>query len=559
MSAVVPQPVSLVRAIGHLCAVDLRRFRWLVAGVAGLELLRVILVEWSLQLAPPTMMVNGPPPGAELPVWLLDFGIVLTTAIGTGILVQADHPTDDRAFWRTRPIPPLAVALAKVATMALLFVGIPAALNAMRLAAYGAPAVAVVAATLQIAVLAGVVCVPAWFVAVLTRTLPLFLGTLFGTILAGYLALGTVMMLLGGWRTPMRPGLGVVPMVFDWQHTEMHGWWGGVFSTLLGLAIAATHYVIRRIEVTIAGLLLLVLIPSLIPARSTERPAPADLAGRVARQLTLPQGLQALSSSGGGYEPPTIHVTGLIRMPTLPPDLSAGIRLERISLRAGGERVLAEGREQCCAGKGAIGAISADAVPVNGNRLLIGNNSLEVFNVKSLDAPALRRGPIDLDADAAVYFSRHRVAGALPLRPGGSLRTSDFLVEVIGLETLTGPPAPYGDIPRMDVLLRFTRFPSMSGASLKLDLFIADRGRQVIEFVRAPWPIATYNPDTTVDNFAMGRRWAARVSMRVYGGRPLPAEPDLVVVESTPVGTLHTHMTAANVPILLPPPGAMIH
>ena len=47
--------------------------------------------------------------------------------------------------------------------------------------------------------------------------------------------------------------------------------------------------------------------------------------------------------------------------------------------------------------------------------------------------------------------------------------------------------------------------------------------------------------------------------MRVYGGRPLPAEPDLVVVESTPIGTLHTHMTAANVPIVLPPPGAMIH
>jgi hypothetical protein len=557
MSAVVPQPLSLVRAVGHLCAVDLRRFRWLAAGVAGLELMRAILVEWSLQLAPLTTMVDAPPAGADVAVPLLDFGILLTTAIGTGILVQADHPTDDRAFWRTHPIPPLAIALAKIATMALLFVGVPAALNAMRLAAYGAPAVAIVAATLQIAVLAGVVCVPAWFVAVLTRTLPLFLGTLFGLMVAGYLALGTIMMLLG--VMPMRPRPVLVPMVFDWQHTGIHGWWGGVVSTVVGLGILATHYAIRRIKVTIAGLLLLILVPSLVPPRSPERAAPADLGGRVARQLTLPQGLQALSASGGGFEPPTIHVTGVIAMPTLPPDVSAGVRLDRISVRAGGERVPADGREQCCAGKGAIGAISADAVPVNGNRLLIGNNSLEVFNVKSLDAPALRRGPIDLDADAAVYFSRHRVAGALPLRPGGSLRTPDFLVEVIGLETLMGRPTAYGDIPRMDVLLRFTRFPSMSGASLKLDLFIADQARRAIEFVRAPWPIATYNPDTTVDNFAMGRRWAARVSMRVYGGRPLPAEPDLVVVESTPIGTLHTHMTAANVPIVLPPPGAMIH
>src|SRR4051812_24787 len=216
MSAVVPQPVSLVRAVLHLCAVDLRRFRWLVGGVAGLELVRAILVEWSLQLAPLTTMVDAPPAGADVAIPLLDFGILLTTAIGTGILVQADHPTDDRAFWRTRPIPPVAVALAKVATMALLFVGIPAALNAMRLAASGAPAVAIVAATLQIAVLAGVVCVPAWFVAVLTRTLPLFLGTLFGLMVAGYLALGTIMMLLG--VMPMRPRPVMVPLVFDWQH-----------------------------------------------------------------------------------------------------------------------------------------------------------------------------------------------------------------------------------------------------------------------------------------------------------------------------------------------------
>ena len=299
MSAVVPQPVSLVRAVGHLCAVDLRRFRWLVAGVAGLELVRAILVEWSLQLAPLTTMVDAPPAGADMAVPLLDFGILLTTAIGTGILVQADHPTDDRAFWRTLPIPPLAVALAKVATLALLFVGVPAAMNAMRLAAYGAPAVAIVAATVQIAVLAGVVIRAGVDVAVADSDAAALPRRAPRLIVAGYLvARRLIMMLLS--VTSQRPRPILVPIGLGLAAAPAWlGWCGSASSRPASAAWSSSR------RTTPSGgsrspspaCSLLVLVPSLVRLDDAERAAPADLAGRVARQLTLPQGWQALSSS----------------------------------------------------------------------------------------------------------------------------------------------------------------------------------------------------------------------------------------------------------------------
>ena len=35
---------------------------------------------------------------------LLDLAIRAMTWIVTAVVVQADHPSDDRAFWRTRPL-----------------------------------------------------------------------------------------------------------------------------------------------------------------------------------------------------------------------------------------------------------------------------------------------------------------------------------------------------------------------------------------------------------------------------------------------------------------------
>lgn len=569
MSAIVPQPMSLVRAIRHLCAMDLRRFHWLVASVVGIELVRTVLVEGSLHLAPATTRQAMGPAGAEVAVPLLDLGIVVMIAVVTAILVQADHPTDDRAFWRTRPIPPIAMAGAKLLSMTLLFVVVPSAFNAVRLAAYGAPAGAIAAATIQIAVLAGVVCVPAWFIAVVTRTLPKFLGTLFGVMVATYFLMGFVWMIARFQAPGLPPGLGGVPGMFDWQHTGTHGWWGGLISTVAGLAILAAHYTTRHMKATVAALLSLVLIPSLVPAVDREQPAPADLARRVDGRLTLPEGLSAMGASRSSEFGETIvHATGRIAAPPLPDDVSASIRLDGLTVRAAGRPVPADGREQCCLGLGAMGVVSAAAArraavdraqPLTYARARPGSYSndnarFQVFDVRASLVDALRGGPIDLDADAAVDFARHRIAGACPLRPGASLRTDGFLLEVLAVETL-GDRAidPRTRSWVIQVLVRFTRFPSMGISSPKLDVFTADRGRTTADFVRAPWPIATYNAGTTVDNFAYGRRWAGRYPIMIEARTPQLGDVDLVAVESTGAGTLHTRLAAAGVPIAIPP------
>ena len=92
-------------------------------------------------------------------------------------------------------------------------------------------------------------------------------------------------------------------------------------------------------------------------------------------------------------------------MPTLPADVSAGIR-PGSHHRPPRRRAGAVGRaKRWLRRRGAIGAISADAVPVNGNRLLIGNNTLEVFNVTTRDALRLRVAAVDLDGDAVITLT----------------------------------------------------------------------------------------------------------------------------------------------------------
>jgi hypothetical protein len=548
MSAIVPQRVSLGRAAVHLCAVDLTRFRWLVSGAMGIELVRASLIEGSLHLSPPTAMPGLVWSGAEVFTPLLDLAIVLMTAIATAIVVQADHPTDARAFWRTRPIPPLAVAFAKIATVAVLFVVIPAAINAARLLAYRAPTAAFGAATLQIAVMAGLICVPAWLVAVVTRTLPRFLGAMLGVVIAGYFVVGTVLMIVamvrGGYDLRTGSMFAVTP-IFDWQHTATHGWWGGVLSTIAGLAILAAHYRLRRFWMAAVALLLLVLIPALVPAWAPELRAPADVASRIDGQLTLPEGLAAMNaSSRTQYGEPTVHVTGPVAAPSLPADVSASVRFDRIDVRARGVRVTAEGAEQCCLNRGPVAVVAAASAPASFRSRQ--TTSLGVFDLPQSTASSLSRGPLQITADATLSFTRHRLAGAIPLRAGASLRTDRYLIEILSVQR-------YGAAVTL-TLVRFTRFPSMATVTVpRLDLFQTDAARRTATWLSTPWPIATYNPGTTVDNWSRGRTWVGRFTIPLASDVPLEPDANLAVVESVDIGTSHTRFAAANVPIRVAP------
>ena len=69
----------------------------LVAVVVALELLRASFVEWVLH-ATRSRQTCSVVMSARFEFQTLDGALWLATAIATAILVQADHPADDRAF-----------------------------------------------------------------------------------------------------------------------------------------------------------------------------------------------------------------------------------------------------------------------------------------------------------------------------------------------------------------------------------------------------------------------------------------------------------------------------
>ena len=149
-----PRAVSTGAAVG-ICAASTWRFRVLIAAMVGLELLRAAYVEWTLHLAPlasaaPLTTASRRSGGLHArpsAIWAMAWVV-------TAIVVQGAHPSDDRAFWRTRPLAPHAVALAKFALFGLSFSSCRRP-STSALLAYGAPLSAHVAATIQIAVTAG--------------------------------------------------------------------------------------------------------------------------------------------------------------------------------------------------------------------------------------------------------------------------------------------------------------------------------------------------------------------------------------------------------------------
>ena len=146
---------SFWRGVVRLWRFDLQRFRVLIAVVVALELLRAAFIEWFLHLAPLATDGGFGSDLGSIELQTLDGALWLATAIATAILVQADHPVDDRAFWRTRPISTWQLGIAKLTLLSVVFVAVPAFVNAVRLGSYGAPPTAFVAATVQIAVTAG--------------------------------------------------------------------------------------------------------------------------------------------------------------------------------------------------------------------------------------------------------------------------------------------------------------------------------------------------------------------------------------------------------------------
>ena len=531
---------SFWRAVVRLWRFDLRRFRALIAVVVALELLRATFIEWFLHLAP--LATDGRFGGEfghqelEMPAAAL----WLATAIGTALLIQADHPADDRAFWRTRPISAWQLGIAKLTLFAVVFVAVPAFANALRLASYGAPPTAFVAATVQIAVTAGWIVVPCSALAIATRTLPRFLISVGGGLAACVMLVWAVVPHLPLFAQVAIAAhySGLTAVALDWQRVELHGWLGALVATAVGLAILAVHYRHRRLPATGAALLALIAAPIAIPSRADIQPAAPELTARVADgirlevpELSLPRATAASKD--------LLALAGRLALLTLPPDVTGSLELQDVQLRSSGDGVSPSFATACCNDAFAAATLTA-ATGASVPPRPPGLNRAVVFNLTPAEAERVRDRTVDLDASVRVRFTRHHLVGELPLRAGVAFRTPEYLIEVLRV-----------DLVRRTALCRLVRFPTLTiPPTPHLSLFVGNRSTRV-EPSLSWWQLEPGRAEGAGRDD--GRGWARRVSLPLVDNAADQVGARLLIVESTPVGGIETRLVGRNVAVTTRP------
>jgi hypothetical protein len=532
-------PRSIVTAVARLVWFDLLRW-WPVAATA------VLLEGW--RAADVEAALHFPPPGAG-PVSLFPGGIATLDAIlwllpvaTTMLVVQADHPDDDRAFWRTRPIAPAALAVAKIAFLALLFVLVPAAIDAIRLAAYGAPISSMLVATGQIAARAGFVILPAWALALATRTPSRFLGAAGALVVAAYL-----FALAANWIDPLldqfrdaparsRSYPAMLEPLKDWQRNNRHGWTGGLVLTATGLGILVALYATRRTVAAACAGVALVAAPNLWPAADGVSAASPAVGAAIGGRITLPAGLTLPARHWIERERDSVQVSGPVVLPGLPPHLSADITWERMRVGTGAETLDVIGYAQQ-----ELGATPTDVV--RGGRAARDRGLDWLFKVPPRDALRLLVPRVSIDGEAVVSLTERRVVGAIPLAKGQAVRADGVLLEILEVKTYRDGPVAH---------VRLARFPSAGSAyDRTLTLFVTDARRGVALPTLTYWGGYREPPSSSVWAWGSSRTWVERFDMQLEGAAALVAQPgaELVLVESRLAGRLRTALRAHDVPM----------
>jgi hypothetical protein len=531
MNAVVAdhQPLTFVGEVAHLARFDLRRFRLFVALIVGLEIVRATVTEWALHRAPAITgsSFQGVFDSAEAAIVGLIMG--LATTIATAAIVQADLPSDDRAFWRTRPIAPLALATAKLLLFVVVFAVVPSVINAVRLLAYGAPVASIVAASGQILVAAGGTVAPAWGLALATRTLPRFLVA-FAILIVGMFGGMSALLFWTMSRTGDFGRLGVGGLGFEWQGSGSATWMTASVTTL-AIAILVAHYRLRRRFAATLAALGVVAVGQFLPPVPDPPVASADLARLVVDRLRVPSalGLPSFWSQQAATGWP-VYLTGRVDGPALPFDVSAAITVRHPGVELDGRTSEARALPQCCLGRGPGAIVGATDTEANKqpapNEVLFLSMPFDRFR-----GIAGRRASLRADAD--VSFARHRHVASLPFRPGAAFRTERYLLEIVALE-----PA------RRVLEIRFVRFPRFGGGETEgLSFFVADRGRQRVITATPATPVGPVWAASGAQDWAQGRTWSVRFQVFLGGNAPLPADAEVLVVETWPAGVAHTTLS----------------
>lgn len=535
-----PQRSGFWAGLVRLWAFDLQRFRVAIAVVTGLELLRAGLVEWFLHRSTLSLdvLLGG---DGYVQFQTLDTVLRVATIVVTALVIEADHPADDRAFWRSRPVSWWQLAAAKLTLLAALFILLPVVVNAVRLIAYGAPAASIVASARQFAVIGGGSIVPAWALALATRTLPRFIGVAMGLTIAWVLAIAIVV--------AYRPVAVVVarlvgesfvdeamvaPPVPDWQRLEGRGWTFALLMALGGAACVAGYYRTRRPLLPATAALLLVALPSALPEPAAD-PAPAGVAtGPLG--FEGPLRLPARFSHSTRLTSPTTGLTAQLQLPERPANLTTMLFLGPVRVAAGTFAPIARGLPSCC-DRGSPAAALAAAWGAAPPDTELSPDPHFYFSVANADAARLRDRIVDVDASAKLQFVRHDLAGEVPLRTGQSFRTALYLVEILGIDTRA-----------KTALCRVALFPTLASPRPHLSFFAGNRRTLVVQALPW-WRVDPSLGGRTAIGGARGRTWVALVTLPL-GHVADEADARLFIVESRAAGELQTTIVGRGVPVI---------
>ena len=551
MNAMLPTaaPAPFARTLERLVRFDLQRFRLLALLVVLLEIARAAVVEWTLHFVPASMSERFGWTFGTGEIALVDAILWLATVLTTAVVVQADLPSDDRAFWRTRPIPPLALAAGKLATCTLLLVVVPWVVNAGRLIAYGAPFSAILASGVQFAVLTGFTVAPAWALALVTRTLPRFMASGLGAVIAGFLGRGALLYWLAVWSANAGSvsmiGVGLPSFLLDWQGLDASRWWPALLTTAAAFGILVAHYRHRRRLVSIAAAVALLIGSWAVPQRSARAPESLErlVSGHLdARDIiTLPP-RSIIDSRLRSATPYPVHLGTLMTLPPLPADVSASVFLRRIRLH-GREIVHARDAWQCCFSGGMVGVVAPALAEPRHPGGFYGATG-QGFEVDLADLDQLRDRAVSIEADGEVRLMQHRFAAEIPLRPGAAVRVGDRLIEVLDYEPR-----------RSTFLIRYAEFPAVSGAlDSDLALFVGDRHRNRVSVTTLGWGGPSVNEMMTGPRRqSRGRQWVTRQHVVISDQKVLGLpEPQLYVVETREIGTVRTSLAKKGMRVWTP-------
>jgi hypothetical protein len=536
---------SFAASVYALMRFDLRRFRVLAAAIVGLEVSRAVFAEWALRLQPVDAIGGFRGAFGTPETTLLDALTWVATVAATVTIVQADLPSDDRAFWRTQPIAPIALALGKVSTLALLLVVAPSIVNAARLAAAGAPLGAVAAASLQIAVLAGAIVVPVWALALVTRTYYAFTVTAAAVITLGFLTFGALVYwdgVFGGRGGLYWLRLAARAVGNDWQARESHGWWAAAAMTLGGLAALTVHYRHRRWTITVPLALVLLAIRLGMPAGPQEGRAPETLQRLVAGRLGVigiaPPDPRQVDAQRGSTRPAPVPLGITFTLPPLPRDVTA-------TVIARNNRLIGRGTvDATTAWQSVAVAPWGPALLTDGDAAKLQMSRAEGFAIDPSALEALRGVPIALRADAEIRLWRERVVTDTALQDTSAIEVAGQRVELLAFESR--PPI---------VLVRYTAFPTLAHRRSTIHLLVADRTRTRIATSSPGWrgpagPLAALA--TPADRF-VGRNWAGRFHVLFENAGPLAPDDRIYVVESRDEGRVYLPLAIDGLSLRPPP------